>query len=83
MSIDVKELVVPGAKPDWLVRIRFVDGTTQTWQVSPGNRSRDKAISTAKAAGNIMDDSVIAGVDCIRVNEDWPCDLLSTKKEEE
>ncbi len=81
--MDVRDLVVPTCEPDWLVRFRFVDGTTRTWQVSPGRRSREKAIATATASAGILDNSVVAGVDCVRVGEEWPEEPLSSKKVEE
>ena len=83
MNLDVKDLVVPGCEPDWQVRLRFVDGTDQTWQVSPGSRSKEKAIRTVKATAGILDESVIAGVDCVRVGEEWPSVSLSQESREE
>ena len=77
MNLDVEDLVVPGCEPDWQVRLRFVDGSSRTWQVSPGRRSREKAISTAMGAAGILDDSVLSGVDCVRVGEEWPTVSLS------
>ena len=81
--MHVQDLVVPVPDPDWQVRLRFVDGTDCTWQVSPGSRSREKAIRTVKLTAGILDESVLAGVDCVRVGEEWPEVPLSSEKVEE
>lgn len=81
--MNVQDLVVPVPEPDWQVRLRFVDGSTRTWQVSPGKRSREKAIGTVMRSAGILDESVLAGVDCVRVGEEWPPVTLSSKKVEE